>query len=412
MYWWGGYYQARIAKQYGIPTVLIKTRDSEIRKAISLAQSYLEKRQDESETGTPMMESSIYAAITVDCLGEILMMNRLASEYLKLDQLNAVAFSVDDVCPQFSRIADVISTRRPYLNQIAKLEDRIFLYHAEPILRKRDGTLEGVSVIFQDVNTVMSSEVSIRRTLTTKENQAVYSFDHILGNSPCMTQALRLALRYSKVDETVLIQGETGVGKEMFAQGIHRASRRRDMPFVAVNCASLPESILESELFGYVKGAFTGASRDGKRGLFECAHTGTIFLDEIGEISPPCRASCCVSCRSTASAVLVLRLPFPLTSALLLPPTVIWSLWSGRAPSGQICTSASMCWDCVSRLCASARGTLSCWPTPFSPRPRSGRDAISASAAKPKPPCSVMTGLETSGNSRTWCAGSASSATR
>ena len=98
----GGYYQARIAKQYGIPTVLIKTRDSEIRKAISLAQSYLEKRQDESETGTPMMESSIYAAITVDCLGEILMMNRLASEYLKLDQLNAVAFSVDDVCPQFS----------------------------------------------------------------------------------------------------------------------------------------------------------------------------------------------------------------------------------------------------------------------------------------------------------------------
>lgn len=286
MYLVGGYYQARIAKQYGIPTVLIKTRDSEIRKAISLAQSYLEKRQDESETGTPMMESSIYAAITVDCLGEILMMNRLASEYLKLDQLNAVAFSVDDVCPQFSRIADVISTRRPYLNQIAKLEDRIFLYHAEPILRKRDGTLEGVSVIFQDVNTVMSSEVSIRRTLTTKENQAVYSFDHILGNSPCMTQALRLALRYSKVDETVLIQGETGVGKEMFAQGIHRASRRRDMPFVAVNCASLPESILESELFGYVKGAFTGASRDGKRGLFECAHTGTIFLDEIGEISP------------------------------------------------------------------------------------------------------------------------------
>ena len=270
----GGYYQARIAKQYGIPTVLIKTRDSEIRKAISLAQSYLEKRQDESETGTPMMESSIYAAITVDCLGEILMMNRLASEYLKLDQLNAVAFSVDDVCPQFSRIADVISTRRPYLNQIAKLEDRIFLYHAEPILRKRDGTLEGVSVIFQDVNTVMSSEVSIRRTLTTKENQAVYSFDHILGNSPCMTQALRLALRYSKVDETVLIQGETGVGKEMFAQGIHRASRRRDMPFVAVNCASLPESILERELFGYVKGAFTGASRDGKRGLSTISAAG------------------------------------------------------------------------------------------------------------------------------------------
>ena len=100
-----------------------------------------------------------------------------------------------------------------------------------------------------------------------------------------MTQVLKLALKYSKVEETVLILGETGVGKELFAQGIHRASNRKDGPFVAINCASLPESILESELFGYVKGAFTGADREGKRGLFEYAHTGTIFLDEIGEIS-------------------------------------------------------------------------------------------------------------------------------
>ena len=281
----GGYYQARIARAYGIPTVLISPQDSEIRKAISLAQSYLEKQQMEDEAKNPVMESSVYAAITVDCVGEILLMNRLASQYLKLDQLNAVAFSVEDVCPQFSRIADVISTHRAYLNQIAKMDNRVFLYHAEPIFGK-NRQLEGVSVIFQDVNTVMSSEVNIRRTLATKENQATYSFGNILGKSPCMTKALKLALRYAKVDETVLILGETGVGKEMFAQSIHRDSRRRDMPFVAINCASLPESILESELFGYVKGAFTGANREGKRGLFECAHTGTLFLDEIGEISP------------------------------------------------------------------------------------------------------------------------------
>ena len=103
MYWWGATIRPGSPSSTD-PDCTHQTRDSEIRKAISLAQSYLEKRQDESETGTPMMESSIYAAITVDCLGEILMMNRLASEYLKLDQLNAVAFSVDDVCPQFSRI--------------------------------------------------------------------------------------------------------------------------------------------------------------------------------------------------------------------------------------------------------------------------------------------------------------------
>ena len=282
----GGYYQAQVARQFGIQCVLISPRDSEIQKAISLAQSYLEKQQSQEEVGNPVAESSVYAAITVDCVGEIMMMNRLASQYLNVDQINAVAFSVDDVCPQFSRIADVISTGQTYLNQIAKINGRVFLYHAEPMVRKSDGTLEGVSVIFQDVDMVISSEVSIRRRLTTEKNQAVYSFDNILGNSPCMAQVLKLALRYSGVDETVLILGETGVGKEMFAQGLHRASHRRDKPFVAINCASLPESILESELFGYVKGAFTGANRDGKRGLFEYAHTGTIFLDEIGEISP------------------------------------------------------------------------------------------------------------------------------
>ena len=406
----GGYYQARIAKQYGIPTVLIKTRDSEIRKAISLAQSYLEKRQDESETGTPMMESSIYAAITVDCLGEILMMNRLASEYLKLDQLNAVAFSVDDVCPQFSRIADVISTRRPYLNQIAKLEDRIFLYHAEPILRKRDGTLEGVSVIFQDVNTVMSSEVSIRRTLTTKENQAVYSFDHILGNSPCMTQALRLALRSSKVDETVLIQGETGVGKEMFAQGIHRASRRRDMPFVAVNCASLPESILESELFGYVKGAFTGASRDGKRGLFECAHTGTIFLDEIGEISPSMQGKLLRVLQEHSIRRIGAETPIPIDIRIIVATNRdLVSMVREGTFRADLYFRINVLGLCIPPL-RQRQGDIILLADAFLSE-TSERDAISASAAKPKPPCSVMTGLETSGNSRTWCAGSASSAT-
>ena len=83
----------------------------------------------------------------------------------------------------------------------------------------------------------------------------------------------------------VLIEGETGTGKEVFAQGIHNHSPRQHEPFIAINCASLSENVLESELFGYVKGAFTGATTEGKIGIFEAAHKGTIFLDEIGEIS-------------------------------------------------------------------------------------------------------------------------------
>lgn len=280
----GGYYQVKVARRYGMKTVLVKPRDSEIRKAIVLAQSYL-KKQDEIVRGSQAFESSVYASITVDNQGDILMMNRLASEYLGLNHINAVAFSVEEVCPQFSRIADVLSTGRSYLNQIAEINERVFLYHAEPILNIESGDLEGVAVIFQDVNSVMKSDVSIRRKMITRENQAVYTFNNILGNSASMTRTLKSAIQYSKVDEPVLILGETGVGKEMFAQAIHRASDRKDNPFVAINCASLPESILESELFGYVKGAFTGANREGKKGLFEYAHTGTIFLDEIGEIS-------------------------------------------------------------------------------------------------------------------------------
>ena len=114
---------------------------------------------------------------------------------------------------------------------------------------------------------------------------AKYHFSDILGHSPAVQKAIRLAQYYSGTDETILIFGESGTGKELFAQSIHNASPRRNYPFIAINCSAIPENLLESELFGYAPGAFTGAHRDGKAGLFELAHKGTLFLDEIGEIS-------------------------------------------------------------------------------------------------------------------------------
>lgn len=93
-------------------------------------------------------------------------------------------------------------------------------------------------------------------------------------------------MTYSYSDSNILIYGETGTGKELFAQSIHNSSPRKNHPFVAINCSALPENLLESELFGYVEGAFTGASKGGKMGFFELAHKGTIFLDEIGDVSP------------------------------------------------------------------------------------------------------------------------------
>ena len=113
---------------------------------------------------------------------------------------------------------------------------------------------------------------------------AKYHFSDILGHSPAVQKAIRLAQYYSGTDETILIFGESGTGKELFAQSIHNASRRRQSPFVAVNCAAIPDTLIESELFGYEEGAFTGARKGGKQGLFQTADNGTIFLDEIGDI--------------------------------------------------------------------------------------------------------------------------------
>src|SRR5690606_20853044 len=111
-----------------------------------------------------------------------------------------------------------------------------------------------------------------------------YELDDLLGSSPAIQRVRELARLYADVSSTVLIEGESGTGKEVLAQGMHRASPRRDFPFVAINCAAFPEPLLESELFGYEEGAFSGARKGGKTGLFEAAHNGTIFLDEIGDM--------------------------------------------------------------------------------------------------------------------------------
>ncbi len=138
----------------------------------------------------------------------------------------------------------------------------------------------GYYITLQDESS--PSTISNRR----RGHVAKYHFKDIIHDSPAMEMAIRTAQQIAITDHTVLIRGESGTGKELVAQSIHNASFRSNEPFVAVNCASLPETLLESELFGYEAGAFTGADNKGKIGLFEQANHGTIFLDEIGDISP------------------------------------------------------------------------------------------------------------------------------
>lgn len=130
---------------------------------------------------------------------------------------------------------------------------------------------------------VEKAKLQLRIKQLEQQVQQQYGFEKIIGHSPAIQQAIELARKVAVTDTTVLLTGETGTGKEVFAQAIHQTSPRRSASFMAVNCSALGKDILESELFGYRAGAFTGATRD-KKGLFDEAHKGTLFLDEIGEM--------------------------------------------------------------------------------------------------------------------------------
>ena len=143
----------------------------------------------------------------------------------------------------------------------------------------------GCMVSLKDEKEIRETELYLNKKLREKGVFAKYHFSDIISNTQVMYDCIGMAKKAARTDYTVLLQGESGVGKELFAQSIHNYSSRANCPFLAINCAALPESLLESELFGYEAGSFTGAQKKGKPGLFEQAHTGTLFLDEIGDIS-------------------------------------------------------------------------------------------------------------------------------
>lgn len=145
--------------------------------------------------------------------------------------------------------------------------------------------LVGYSILLNDEQAIQNMSSDLNQQLVKTGLVAKYCFDHILCKSEIMKKCIALTKKAALTDFAVLIDGESGTGKELVAQSIHNYSKRKNNAFVAINCAALPEALLESELFGYEKGAFTGASPGGKAGLFERANRGTIFLDEIGDMS-------------------------------------------------------------------------------------------------------------------------------
>ncbi|MBO9512930.1 MAG: propionate catabolism operon regulatory protein PrpR [Variovorax sp.] len=195
-----------------------------------------------------------------------------------------LAQRLEDVEPELSLQATLDSGTEER-SIVLRYARRDWIANRTPI--REHGELVGAALTLYDARRIHEADTSLRIQQRRHQNSARHGFASLVGQSPAFVRTVNTARRYAKTDLGVLIAGESGVGKELFAQAIHNDSARADRPFVAVNCAAFPETLLESELFGYEEGAFTGSRRGGKRGLFETAHTGTLFLDEIGDMPLP-----------------------------------------------------------------------------------------------------------------------------
>ncbi|MBU1274036.1 MAG: sigma 54-interacting transcriptional regulator [Proteobacteria bacterium] len=238
---------------------------------------------------------NVYSGIIVcdsDC--RIVFMNRVYGELLGTDPTKVVGQYLEKYFPH-TRMPQVLSTGRSELAQRCSLKtDMPMLVNRIPLRVK--GQVVGVilQTIFRDYTAItdlisrlqgLESEVKYYKKGLDRVLSPLYSFESIVGSSPVLAGVKAVAAKYARTEAPVLITGPTGTGKEMFAHAVHSASPRERGPFVCVNCAAIPRELLESELFGYESGAFTGASRKGKVGQIQLAHMGTLFLDEIGELS-------------------------------------------------------------------------------------------------------------------------------
>jgi len=219
--------------------------------------------------------------VAVDMSERIETLNPAMERLLERRASDLIGRKLSEVAPELSLVR-TLHEPRAEIDELQKLGARAVLTSRLPITEQ--GAQTGAVLTCQDPESIQRVDRDLRARRHKPTMGVRYRLSDIVGTSPGIAQARLLAAQYARSDATVLVFGESGTGKEMLAQGIHAASRRSNQPFIAVNCAAFPESLLESELFGYEEGAFTGARRGGKLGLFEAAHTGTIFLDEIGEM--------------------------------------------------------------------------------------------------------------------------------
>ena len=228
-----------------------------------------------------LMETLEDGVVGVNERGEVFACNRHAEEITRTSADLVMGKPASQVFP-YLPFSKCLQERERLPAKIIRLNGINVSAEVVPVMRQR--ACIGAFAILQRFNDVEARQSQLRNQLLHKGYRAKYGFEDVIGESDAIQKAKEVLRRMAVSESPILLIGETGTGKELFAQSIHNASDRRDGPFVAINCAAVSNSLLESELFGYVEGAFTGATRGGKPGLFEIAHNGTIFLDEISEI--------------------------------------------------------------------------------------------------------------------------------
>jgi propionate catabolism operon transcriptional regulator len=221
------------------------------------------------------------AVLATDEAGRITAVNPSMEQLLDCSAADALGKLLSSIAPPLSLKA-VLESGQDEIGQVIEFNHQAFI--ANRIAIRERGGLAGAVLTLYDAKNIRQADTRLRVAARARKPVARYFFDQIAGTSPAFVRAKKLAQGYAATVSTVLLTGESGTGKELFAQAMHNASRRSGKPFVAINCAAFPEPLLESELFGYEEGAFTGSRKGGKAGLFEVAHTGTVFLDEIGDM--------------------------------------------------------------------------------------------------------------------------------
>jgi len=282
----GGGIPCSYAQKLDMEFVHLGASNESISDGITYARELVDNLYDKeykNEVLKTILDGVHDAVIAVNQEGKIILYNERAKELLKKESNDVMDKQLLDVYPELKFIMEVMVNKINRYNEIRVLKKTVIT--ANTSILKIDGLIHGVLCSFQDITKLQNLEKKIRYELNKKGLVTKYRFQDIIAYDPVMKNTLAKAIKIGLTDSTVMIYGESGTGKEMIVQSIHNISSRKNEPFVAVNCAAISESLLESELFGYEEGAFTGARKGGKPGLFELAHGGTLFLDEINSVS-------------------------------------------------------------------------------------------------------------------------------